>query len=340
MARKSRIRTIATLVAFAAAIPLANAADNPPRINFNEDYVAEVTPKDTSPDFGDAMSVFDYVFSALKDEVTVLPTENYYYFRFYAGGISWAGNIRFDIIDRDKGVVHFAYFQNATPWMADSGGGHRILGKDDGVVSRKVDALTYDVTYKGRTVRFRMNDLSKEPVPRHVLRKNEIYLGPIFDESGIEFHFIHDTEMKTFLYVLNESRKVADKLEPVQDVPEITIGRRTGFAFYRDDRMGRKILIGVHQVNVSQNTYFDGPFDQLPDNFLDRKTFRAALKRALPGLPDTVDDFGNFENGTGRVLINPYTTYSTAAELVGVVACTQAAGEDDDKYYSCFQLDE
>ncbi len=310
-----------------------------PRVSLNQAYVKDVQVESSAVDLGNLMSVFDFIFTSLDDTVTVYPTENYFYFRFYLKGVEWAGNIRLDIIDRDKGAVHFAYFESTNLWAGDGVSSHRTLGPDDGVVLKKVDDLAYDLTFKERTVRFNLNDLSEYPVPEHFLRDNEIYLGPVFDESGIEFHLVHDKELKNFLYVLNESKPVPDKLEALPTAQDIFIGRRTGFAYFRDARKGRKILIGVHDSNVSQNTYFDGPFDQLPDNFLDRKAFRKALKRSFPGLPESIDDFGNFEGGEGRVLINPYKTYSQPTDLVGISDCAAAAKEDG-PYYTCFQSEE
>ncbi len=310
-----------------------------PRLSLNETYVKDVQRDASTVDLDNLMSVFGFVFASLDDTVTVYPTENYFYFRFFLKGVEWAGNIRLDIIDRDRGAVHFAYFESTTEWAGDGVSNHRTLGPDDGVILKKAGGLTYDLTFKERTVRFKLNDLSDYPVPEHFLRDNEIYLGPVFDESGIEFYLVHDKELKNFLYVLNESKPVPDKLEPLPEAQDIFIGRRTGFAYFRDARKGRKILIGVHQSNVSQNTYFDGPFDQLPDNFLDRDVFRKALKRSFPGIPDSIDDFGNFEGGEGRVLINPYKTYGVSADLVGISDCAAAAKEDG-PYYSCFQSEE
>ncbi len=315
------------------AKPIENEA-----IHFNEGYVREVaSSKDLDPK--DLMTVFSLIFNGLPDQVTVYPTENYYYFRFYHDGVRWAGNIRFDVIDRDKGAVHFAYFEAATAWMSDGESKYKVLGSKEGVVLEKKDKLAYDLTYKGRTVRFDLVDLSGVKPPAAALRKDEIYLGPIMDESGIEFFLMFDQKLKTFVYVLNENKKVADRLQELPDAPGILFGRRTGFAYYPDTRADRKILIGVHSSNITQNTYFDGPFDQLPDNFLDRETFRKSIEAAYPSIKGSIDDYGNFNGGEGRFLINPYKTYTAAVELTEISVCAEQAKFDGD-YYRCFQTDE
>lgn len=307
-------------------------------IELNETYVREIgSSKDLDP--AKMMSVFSFIFDQLPDQVTVFPTENYYYFRFLHDGVRWAGNIRFDVIDRDKGAVHFAYFEAATAWMPDGDSKYKVLGSKDGLALNKKDKLAYDLTYKNRTVRFNLLDLSDVKPPASALRKDEIYLGPIMDESGIGFFLMFDQKLKTFFYVLNENKKVADRLQALPEAPGILIGRRTGFAYYPDSRADRKILIGVHSSNINQNTYFDGPFDQLPDNFLDRKTFRKSIEAAYPGINGTIDDYGNFEGGEGRLLINPYKTYTAASELTEFATCAEQASADAD-YYRCFKTDE
>lgn len=332
-----RLRALALLLALAGS-PAAAAAPAPmtapePTLALNEAYI-EATRRVAPIDPEDALSVFGFVLGGLADQVTVLPTENYYYFRFFHGGVEWAGNIRLDVIDRDKGAVHFAYFERTTPWMGDGVSRYRLLVPADGVILTRVSALVYDLAYSGRTVRFKLNDLSGVKPPETMRRKGEHYLGPVFDESGLELFLMFDEGRKAFFYVLNEMKPVADKLVPLAEAPEVVIGRRTGFAFYRDARVGRKILVGVHSSSVAENSYFDGPFDQLPDNFIDRKTFRRALETAYPEIKDQIDDYGNFAGGEGRVLINPYRAYNLASELVAISECAAGAA-DDAAYYAC-----
>lgn len=315
------------------------AASGPEKaLHLNQSYVREVR-SDRGIDPENPISVFSFVFSRLPGKVTVYPTENYFYFRFLHDGVRWAGNIRLDIVDRDKGAVHFAYFEAATAWMEDGDSRYKVLGSDDGVVLTKKGRLAYDLAFRGRTVRFDLVDLTGVRPPEHAVRKSEIYLGPVYDESGIEFFLMFDREYKTFLYVLNENKKVADRLSMLPAARDILIGRRTGFAYFRDAKAGRKILIGVHGSNVAGNTYFDGPFDQLPDNFLDRGIFRESIKAAYPGIEDSIDDFGNFSGGEGRLLINPYKVYSQPAELAGISECANGARTEKD-YYGCFQPEE
>jgi len=92
-----------------------------------------------------------------------------------------------------------------------------------------------------------------------------------------------------------------------------------GFAFYRDDN--RKILIGVNERNSRLNSPFDGPFDQLPENFIEGETLREAIVAAAPEVKGKVDRLGYFSDNSGRFLINPYRLYRAEADLALFHAC-------------------
>ncbi len=60
-------------------------------------------------DLTDQREVFRFVFSQLDDEVTVYPSENYYYFAFTARGKTLAGSISLFPEDRDSARVGFGW---------------------------------------------------------------------------------------------------------------------------------------------------------------------------------------------------------------------------------------
>ena len=132
--------------------------------------------------------------------------------------------------------------------------------------------------------------------------------------------------------------KVADEFFASRRTNRILIGKRTGFAFYRDRLLDRKILVGVYEGNYRLNTYFDGPFDQLPDNFIEGETLRQAILEISPGLKGKIDRFGSSPNGEVRFLIKPYATYRTESELYGVDKCAGARIRAA-TYYGCFEAE-
>lgn len=286
-------------------------------------------------DIDDTMAAFAHVFAALPDTVTVYPTENYFYFEFTWGGIGFAGNLRLDVADRDDGVLHFAYFSRNEPWNTELVSRYKPLTAADEVIVAKAGDLLYDVSYQGRTVRFALNDLSDVVPPDGVIAAGDRYLGPVFDESGLQFYLLFNAKRKDFLFVLNEQGVVDDLLLPFHpDHPALQVGSRTGFAFYEDRFAPRKILVGVYAGNVDLNTYFDGPFDQLPDNFIAGEELREAILAKHPDLDGLIDRLGAFRTQEGRFLVNPYVNYGYPGELERFLRCgDQALGRK--KFYAC-----
>jgi|GEM_PF-365759 len=323
----------ALLVAGALPLAAAEAAPDGPRLETNQRYVEDVTAP-SRLDVTDMKSVLRFVLASLPDEVTVYPTENYFYFGFYEGGIRWAGNLRLDAETRDLGKIHMTYFKDFTAWQHDETDYTKVWGAADGVNVEKVGPLAYRVTFEGRSVLFRLNDLSTVVPPEGVLLRGERYLGPVFDESGIRFFLVFRPEERQFLFVLDETVRPPDDFiaSPVSD--RLTLGRRTGFAFYADRMAPRKILVGVNAGATGVNNYLDGPFDQLPDNFLKGNELLDAILMVSPELAGTLDRFGNSEDDSVRYLIAPYMQYDYEEELASVTDCVRETSAAD--YWACF----
>jgi hypothetical protein len=200
----------------------------------------------------------------------------------------------------------------------------------------KLSDLDYRVSDEVKSVIFELNDLRGVKPPDNIIVQDERYIGPIFDESGIRFFLIYNNARKLFHYVLDETVPVDDDLEPASSTDRILIGRRTGFAYYRDHRAGRKILIGVFEANARVNNYFDGPFDQLPDNFIEGESLRSALLEIEPSLEGKIDRFGGTPGGGDRYMIAPYRHYRTEEELLYFHDCATWPDLREDVYPSCF----
>lgn len=328
-------RLCAVVPAFLAAVATAAVhAGEGPRIHTNEAYLAELQ-RAAKLDLADPLAVFAAVLGSLPERVTVYPTENYYYFEFLHDGRPFQGNIRLDPTTRDKGKVAFGYFQVLSPWTED-GGIERFaeLDASHGVGVERLERFLYRLTFKGKGVDFVLNDLSAVKPPPGVLGADESYLGPIFDESGMRFFLLYNTRLKAFHYVLDETVDVADAFNAA-GTARIVIGRRTGFAFYRDHRLERKILIGVFTGNSRVNNWFDGPFDQLPENFIAGEALRDAILAADPTVAGKIDRLGNYTAEDGRYLIHPYMLYKTERDLLRIHACA-IAREKRANYHRCF----
>jgi len=326
------------LACLASLLAAAAGHAETPALQTNQSYVEELA-RPTEIKVDDLMSVFGYVMSQLPERVKVYPTENYYYFGFLHNGIRYAGNIRLDASNRDDGKVIFAYFEDTSQWYDDADVKHAILDASQGVTVEKVEQLVYRISYQGKSVTFALNDLRNVKPPPGALGPDEKFIGPIFDESAIPFYLVFNARLKIFHYVLNESDRLADSFFSPKGRDRILIGKRTGFAFYKDHHLDRKILIGAFLGNMIANNYFDGPFDQLPDNFIEGETLRDAILAVRPQLKGQIDRFGGAPDGSIRFMIGPYTPYQALSDLNPIDSCARKKQNRPD-YYRCFVSDD
>lgn len=327
---------LATLVL--AGNAAARAEEKRPRLYTNQNYLEDVM-KDTELPLGDMPAMLEWVLSSLPERVKVYPTESYYYFTFYHQGVRYAGNLRLDAKDRDEGKLHFAFFQDLQEWTDNQDMNYRRFGAEDGVKVERLERLVYRVTYASKSVVFELNDLSKVTMPEYLLAPDEKYLGPVFDESGMQFFLVFNPKLKMFLYILNETGRLPDQLRFAPGSNRIFIGTRTGFAYYLDFRINRKILIGVFDANSRVNNAFDGPFDQLPDSFVEGDALRDSIIAVEPSLKGKIDRFGGSDDGSGRFLVAPYTYYRTMDELHVFHQCAIERRIPRESYYQCFMVD-
>lgn len=311
------------------AIPTADI------VSFNEKFIAGLY---TKIQLEEADRIFDFIFSSLSDTVTVYPTENYYYFSLNTAGKTVWGNLRLDAVDRDQGIIHLGYFEyDENGKYQDREGHEKAYSVKDGVSVKRLERFLYSVTYKDRTVRFRLNDIGMAPPRKAKLRDDEDYVGPVFDESGLKFFLVFDKTARHFMYVLNEDGMTPESFVEVDK--HTVIGKRTGFAFYRDRVNDRKILIAVHGKNTDRNNYYDGPFDQLPDNYTEQTRIKTYIERAYPFLKGNVDEYGGFLNqGGARALINPYFVYYEEEEL-GIADYCKSLELPEHEFYTCLTPD-
>lgn len=322
-----------------AAACSAKAGDGLPHLVTHESYVADVTRASSLP-VDDLKSVFAFVLGSLPDRVKVYPTENYYYFRFANAGRQYAGNIRLDASDRDEGKVHFAYYEDLAEWKEESPVKHIVLEGKHGVKVEKAGTLAYRISFGAKSVVFELNDLSKVAPPKEILGSDEIYVGPVFDDSAIRFFLVFNSKLKIFHYILDETIPVADTFAFSQLSDRILIGNRTGFAYYRDHRLDRKILIGVFEGNARVNNYYDGPFDQLPDNFLEGDALSRLIVQVDPSLTGKIDRFGGSGDGASRFMIAPYAHYRRDEDLAVFHDCATDKSIAPELYYGCFVIEE
>ena len=314
-------------------------AQERPKLDTNQHYIEELYRNAMAP-VADKKEMLAFVLQSLPDRVKIYPTENYYYFGFYSGGVRYAGNIRLDASDRDKGRLHFAYYIDSAEWKGEQPVTYAAMGLEDGVKIEKLERFLYKVTLAERSVTFELNDLLAVRPPETALAPDERFIGPVFDESGIRFFLVYNSKLHLFHYVLDETVPTPDQFTRIKSTDRILLGTRTGFALYRDLKRDRKILIGVYEGNMLANNFFDGPFDQLPDNFIEGDDLLTAILEVAPNLKGTIDRFGGSVDGAERFLIAPYMAYRREEELFAVHRCASGPQGNGPRYYECFLVDQ
>lgn len=278
----------------------------------------------SNPDFQKPEQVFDYVFTALPYYSIVYPTEMYYYYRFPLDGTEVSGNLR--LVELINGNLSIGYFDVSNQAYSES----RMFGLEDGLKVTQLSDTLYSVYYNGKRVLFKLSSLWDDYPSRTVLMPDETFVTTVRDESGVIFHLLFNEASHSFYYVLDEERVLTDSLKAVN--PEISLGNRTGFAYYHDD-YGRMILFGINASNVQMNTYFDGPFDQVYP-FLDlRDKIYAAYPYTQFG---GVDIHGNFLNVEGmRVAISPYFYYEDEQSLEDFISACASISGSSNSFVAC-----
>lgn len=276
--------------------------------------------------------VFWHVFSRLPDEITVYPSENYYYFILHVDGRQLWGNIRLPAGRRENGVVSFAYFEyRESPYVTDPRVRvSKFFTDADGVLLEELDPFKWNVRYKGKEVVFNLHKLNQDQPKLFQLGPNELSLMRTFDESGYQFFLLFNTKDNYLFWVLNEEEIVTDKLQPL--LPNYVIGRRSGFVFLVDqNHNNRKVLVAIRGANATVNNYYDGPFDQLADNYVDQTNISEYLQLTSPTLRGRLDKYGYYTDrgGSSRVAVSPYFVYFSEAELGRMI---EAVNSSDDPY--------
>jgi hypothetical protein len=318
--------------------PALAEGPSPPRLVPHQGFVEDVLRTGELP-IDDTRAMFSWVFSQMPDRVKVWPTESYWYFSFIHRGVKFAGNIRLDAKDRDAGKVHFAYFEDLAEWREEPQMSYLLLDEKQGVKLEKVEPFLYRMTVDGRSVMFEINDMKGVKPPPEAVLPEETYIGPVFDDSAVRFFLVWNPKAKVFHYILDETGPPLEEFLGTRENGRTLIGKRSGFAYYIDRRTDRKILIGVFEGNSRVNNAYDGPFDQLPDAFIEGDTLRDAIIAFDPKMKGKIDRYGGLADGSGRFLIAPYAYYRDAEDLVPFHECATDPAISKENFAKCFSVD-
>jgi hypothetical protein len=310
--------------------PIPTEEESSSLLLLNQEWIEGLSTQNL--DLEDVDEVFWHIFSKLPDEVTVYPSENYFYFVLYVDGRQIWGNMRLAAGRREQGVLSFAYFEfKESPYVIDPRIQRSKFFTDaDGLLITELDRFTFVVRYNKREVTFNLHKIPQEPPKLFDLAEGEIFVMRTFDESGYQFFLLFNEEHDYLFWVLNEEELIPDELMPFDS--DVVVGRRSGFAFIIDTpNDDRKVLAAIRGANATINNYYDGPFDQLADNYVDETNISEYLQRASPTLRGRIDKYGYFTDreGSGRVAVSPYYVYFSETDLLQFLERVRAA---DDPY--------
>jgi hypothetical protein len=334
---------LGAVLLFAAGAASPAQASGP--VQWHEDTLGRIMA--ATPDPSDAAASFAFVIANLPDAITVYPSEGYYYFDYYHNGDAVRGNLRFDAADRDAGLVHFAHFYASDPGDVDREGetdGGRSWGTADGVELVRLAPLRYRLSYRGKIVAVNIYDAAAERSAPPSLKADEVFVGPVFDDSGIRFNLIYHRKARAFAYLLNPVAGPAESYQAVTldgNATPLLAGLRSRYVYLREpsdgETNGRLMLVGVSLRNVIGNTHYDGPFDQLPDSFVDGTELQAMIEDYDPVTKGRIGPFGQFlESDSTRYAIAPYVQYAGFGQLAAIAGCP-VDGAQNQALFSCLK---
>ena len=317
---------------------LAEEVSDGPHLSRHEELIEAWRSTDTI-DLKNPRAVFWHVFSRLPVEARIFPSENYYYWKLSINGRDIQGSIRLSAKERDEGYLGFAYSEARVETSEKDVGRLRVherFGMDQGVTIRKEGAAIYDVGYSDHFVRFHLENLVQVLPDKKIIGSDEVMVGRTLDDSGVGFLLLFQTTEKYFFWVLDGSQPATEHFVTAGD--SSMVGRRTGFVFWIDEKYGgRKILAAVKAGNVETNSYYDGPFDQLPDNHVETKkvNLQKWMEQENAELVGKIDAFGYYleDDPPRRVALVRYASYRTLNELQALLKKATSAS-DPRKFFS------
>lgn len=157
-----------------------------------------------------------------------------------------------------------------------------------------------------------------------ILAINEDVVAPAFDESGLKFHLLYNKIHKFLYWVLDIT---SQNIENFYDIGHsLFLGNRTGFVFHRDES-GRMVLIAVKKENVLKNNWFDGPFDQMPDQYISQGKVRIKyyFENNTKKLSGPIDEYGFYvQRPQVRASVLNYYLYDDVQDVISVfLSCSR-----------------
>jgi hypothetical protein len=287
-------------------------------LNTNEKMINELY-QDTELDIDNVDDVFAYVLSQTDDTLTIYPSEGYYYFNFYHQGNLIKGNMLVGHKLRQQGSLSFIYFYDIAGKERGEFKTHHKLYKSSEIFSLKeYQPNLYQLTFKNIKKNLEINQIETDADFVKTLESQGFEVNlPMMDDSGVTLYLAFHPTTNNFYYI-NPLSRDDEFYYPVGEV--LKVGARTQFVYLPMEKFA--ILVGVNANNVYKNNYYDGPFDQLPDEALVNIDYKSYLYRVNPSWKDKIYDDGYFiDDPDARVALTNYLEYLSLDELNKIQPC-------------------
>lgn len=304
----------------AAALAACNSSpSDKPAVAFNQHWLERrwlqqipskaavrpgIAPEIALDTFQDADAVLMRVLLATPKHSVVYPSEQYYYYQFWQEARLISGNLRFVNAPEKLWVGYFDRNDSASS-------NARAYGAADGLAMTMADVRggrECTVAWRGVQRTFFLPATKPRPTSHFPLLADERIVSCTMDESGTGLVLLYEPGPKAFAFALDPSAPAAEEYQEFEiRGRSFRVGEESRWIFLKDQ--GRWILVGVSEEEVQRNTYFDGPFDQIPPD-LDIKEM---IELVYPYVREVggVDANGNFLTlEHQRVAISPYQQYT------------------------------
>ncbi len=279
-------------------------------------------PAPYPPRFDRPDTVLDHVLRSAPPLSIVYPTERYFYFRTRVEGRTVSGNLRFT--DVEHGRLHLGYFLEGRSGPNRAHTRAAAFGPNDDTLVRSWGPLVL-VARRGVVRLFLLERRALAGIHRSELRGSEHLVSGVLDESGFALSLLYDETLQNFFYVLNPRLPLPERLlaRRVGDT-DLLVGAESGFVFVHEPESARHLLVGVEARHVRRNSFFDGPFDQVPPDLEIRDLLEAAYPYVTLGRG--LDPHGVFlDRASQRVAISPYQRYDDLEDFATWIDRTAAA---------------
>ncbi len=264
------------------------------------------------------------IWQNLPAQLEVFPGENYIYWNVEnTRGLRIQGNFRLASGSRELGKMQFGYLVVGTE--------HEHSGTLDAAAGCQVTCPSKErttVAWLGKEVTFDFPPIPQNQPPH--LPDGLRFLQRTRDESGATFLLCEALSRQFVLWVLDTQPPAAKEQLTLQNEGMTALGTKSGFVF---GKLGESwILLAVNMSHLAQNSPYDGPFDQLADNYAAETKLRQHLERIYPALTGKIDTYCRYLDGSGRVALKCYEAVSEPKEAISFWKAALASGDPLGKF--------